>query len=114
MQVQGYKLDDLPFRAVLGIYGSYIGLSMNVLCIVAQTYVAIAPITGTINANEFFQNMLALPIILALFVFWKFYQGTSYVRASEMDLVTGRRELDLAALKQQEMAEREGWPMWKK
>lgn len=114
MVAQGYKLDDLPFRAVLGIYGSYIGFSMNVLCIVAQTYIAVFPIGGSITANEFFQNMLALPIIVVLFVFWKFYQGTSYVRASEMDLVTGRRELDLAALKQQEMAERQGWPMWKK
>jgi len=114
MKVQGYKLEDLPFRAVLGVYGSYIGLTMNVLCIVAQTFVAVAPIGGNFTANEFFQNMLALPIILALFFVWKIFHGTSYVRASEMDLVTGRRELDLAALKREEMAERERWPIWKK
>jgi hypothetical protein len=58
--------------------------------------------------------MLALPIILACFVGWKIWHRTRFMRASEMDLITGRRELDLAQSKAEELAERATWPMWKK
>lgn len=114
MRVQGYNLDDVPFKAILGVYGSYIGLFMNILCVVAQFYVAVSPLHGSANANEFFLNMLALPVVVILFVGWKIYHGTSFVSASEADLVTGRRDLDLATLKREEMEERATWPWWKK
>jgi yeast amino acid transporter len=114
MKVQGYSIDDLPFQAILGVYGSYIGLIMNVFCILAQLFVSISPISGPINANDFFQNMLAVPIILILFFVWKVAKRTSFVRASEIDLLSGRRELDLAALKREELAERQTWSIFKK
>jgi len=36
------------------------------------------------------------------------------VRLSEIDLLTGRREMDLAAAKAEERAEKATWPVWKK
>jgi len=114
MKAQNQNIDDLPFKAVLGVYGSYIGLTFCILCVIAQFYIAVAPIDGTANANEFFLNMLALPIILLFFVVWKVWHKTEFVRAEEADLVTGRRELDLATAKYEEMAERATWPWWKK
>jgi len=114
MKVQGYKIDDLPFTAIFGVYGSYIGLTMNILCVLALLFISISPVNNHFTWDNFFTNMLAAPIILVLFLGWKFYKGTSVVRATEIDLITGRRDLDLAALKREEMAERETWPIWKK
>jgi amino acid permease len=58
--------------------------------------------------------MLALPIILVLFIGWKLWKKTEFVRLSEIDLLTGRREMDLAAAKAEERAEKAAWPVWKK
>lgn len=33
---QGHTLDEIPFKAVGGVYGSYLGLALNVLCLIAQ------------------------------------------------------------------------------
>jgi hypothetical protein len=114
MKAQGHSIDELPFQAVLGVWGSYFGLIMNILCVIAQFYIAVAPIGATATAYNFFVQMLALPVILACFVGWKVWHRTRFVRASEMDLLTGRREMDLAAAKEEERIERAGWPMWKK
>jgi amino acid transporter len=114
MKVQGHKVEDLPFQAVLGVYGSWIGLVFCGLCIIAQFYIAVAPINGESSAYEFFVNMLALPVILAFFIGWKLFHKTEFVRASEADLLTGRRELDLAAVKEDERAERANWTWYKK
>jgi amino acid transporter len=37
---QGHTVDELPFAAALGVWGSYIGLFLNIICLVAQFYVA--------------------------------------------------------------------------
>jgi amino acid transporter len=33
---QGHTLDEIPFQAVGGVYGSYLGLGLNILCLIAQ------------------------------------------------------------------------------
>jgi len=33
---QGHSVDEIPFQAVGGVYGSYLGLALNVLCLIAQ------------------------------------------------------------------------------
>ena len=34
--LQGHTLDEIPFKAIGGVYGSYIGLGLVVLCLIAQ------------------------------------------------------------------------------
>ncbi len=65
MKAQGQSIDDLPFQAILGVYGSWFGLIMCGLCVLAQFFVAVAPVGTKPNAYDFFVNMLALPVILA-------------------------------------------------
>lgn len=33
---QGHTLDEIPFKALGGVYGSYLGLGLNILCLIAQ------------------------------------------------------------------------------
>ena len=38
---KGYTLERIPYRPVLGVWGSYVGFGLNVLCILATIYHAI-------------------------------------------------------------------------
>merc|ERR1712093_295676 len=46
----GHTLDEIPFKAVGGVYGSWIGLLIIFLVLVAQFWTAIAPVGG--NSEE--------------------------------------------------------------
>jgi yeast amino acid transporter len=107
--VQGHSIDELPFRAAGGVWGSWIGLSLNILCLIAQFYIALFPIGGSPAAASFFEAYLAAPIILVFFLFWKIFKRTRFVRSHEVDLVSGRRELNLTELNQEAEAERAQW-----
>lgn len=51
---------------------------------------------ATPNATGFFQQYLAAPIIILLYLFWKIYTGNwkPWVRLSDIDLKTGARLLE--------------------
>ena len=64
--------------------------------------------------SNFFSDYLAAPVVLAFYIPYKLWFKTPFIRAKDMDLQTGRRELDIQALIEQEKAEQAEWPMWKK
>jgi amino acid transporter len=103
---------------MFGTTGSWIGLSLNILCLIAQFYVAMWPIGGKPDAEAFFQSYLAAPIVLLFFVGYKlFYRQWSFgVRIADINVDEGRRELDLDSFKAElaaERAEQAQWPKWK-
>jgi amino acid transporter len=115
----GRTTDDLPFAAMFGVYGSWIGLFLNILCLIDQFYVALFPIGGSPDAQAFFEAYLAAPIVIAFFVGYKLYykQWWIGVRTSEMKVDEGRRELDIDAFRAEldaERAEKATWPWWKR
>jgi amino acid transporter len=40
-KLQGYSLDAIPYKPSLGIYGSWVGLALNCLCLIAAFYNAL-------------------------------------------------------------------------
>lgn len=115
-KLQGRSLDELPFQAGFGVWGSYIGFSLNVICLIAQFYVALFPLGGSPNAEAFFQSYLAAPVVLVCFIGykvvmrdWKFG-----VDLATIDLDAGRRDLDIADIIRQENQEKAGWSKSKK
>lgn len=44
----GHSEDEIPFKAVGGVYGSYLGLALNILCLIAQVSFGALPL----NVNE--------------------------------------------------------------
>jgi amino acid transporter len=113
-KLQGHSLDELAFVSQPGVIGSYIGFVFNCLVLVAQFWTAMWPQGGKTTATGFFSSYLAVPIVIAFYVPYKLYYKTPFVRAKDMDLVTGRRELDISAILAEERAERATWPAWKK
>ncbi|OAA58470.1 Amino-acid permease inda1 [Niveomyces insectorum RCEF 264] len=93
-KLQGHTLDEIPFRALGGIYGSYVGLGLCILVLIAQLYVAICPPTGGYNdASGFFQEYLAFPLVIAFWIGGYIWKRRGWLRTSEIDVDTGRREL---------------------
>jgi amino acid transporter len=118
-RVQGHSLDELAFRSQAGVIGSWMGLIFNALVLVAQFWTGFAPIgykgeTAAARVNGFFQAYLAAPIILTFYFSYKFWFKTKIMRSRDMDLHSGRRDLDLTYLIAEEKAERARWPTWKK
>ncbi|ODQ53272.1 amino acid permease [Saitoella complicata NRRL Y-17804] len=101
-KVQGYTVDQIPFRAALGTWGSWLGLIMNILCLIAQFYVALFPIGGSPDAESFFMSYLAFPIIIVTYLGWKIYKRPAFMTPRTIDLVTGRRDMDLDAIRREE------------
>ena len=73
---------------------------MNFLCLAAQFYVALYPVGGpNLNATIFFQDYLAGPFLLGLYLMWKIYSWFRvkehrplYVKIKDIDIYTGMRE----------------------
>lgn len=118
-KVQGHSLDELSFRSQPGVIGSWVGFIFNCLVLVAQFWVGFAPVdygemTGSDRVNNFFNEYLAVSVVLAFYIPYKIYTRSPFMRAKDMDLRTGRRDLDIQHLVEEERAERAKWPVWKR
>jgi len=91
----GHTLDEIPFKAVGGVVGSYIGLGLIFLVLAAQFYTAVSPIGEDVGTAEaFFKSYLALPVVLFFWACGYLWKGEGWLRTSQIDVDTGRRELD--------------------
>ncbi|PLB54241.1 amino acid transporter [Aspergillus steynii IBT 23096] len=118
-KVQGHSLNEMAFTSQPGLVGSWIGFGFNCLVLVAQFWVGFSPIgyadmTSGELVENFFSVYLAAPVVLAFYIPYKLYFKTPFLRAKDMDLQTGRRDLDIQYLIEQERAEQAEWPAWKK
>ncbi|KAI1460616.1 amino acid permease/ SLC12A domain-containing protein [Annulohypoxylon moriforme] len=95
---QGRNLKEIPYRTPLGIWGSAIGLFLNVLCLIATFYNALYPSPdATPDAADFFEQYLAAPIVIVLYLGWKVYSGDwqMWVKLNDIDLTAGARPLEI-------------------
>ncbi|KAI9679884.1 MAG: glyceraldehyde-3-phosphate dehydrogenase 1 [Caeruleum heppii] len=115
---QGHSLDELAFRSSSGVIGSWLGFGFNMLILLAQLWVAIAPLgyqqmSTSKRLTNFFQAYLAFPIILLFYIPYKFYYKTPFIRCADMNLYTGILEINLTQILAEERAQRARWPKWK-
>jgi amino acid transporter len=128
---QGHTLDEIPFKAIGGVYGSYCGLILIVLVLIAQVsnsrrspifrsnnsqfYTALSPlgVDGIGDAEGFFKSYLALPIVMLFWVCGYFWKREGWLRTSQIDVDTGRRPVnwDLVNATKAEIA---SYPAWKR
>ena len=118
-KLQGHTLDELAFQSQSGVVGSWVGFLFNCLVIIAQFWVGAWPVgygsgSGAAQADNFFLNYLAVPIVILFYLGYKIWFRTPFMRCKDMDLQTGIRELNLPELLAEERAERAAWPRWKK
>ncbi|KAL6916764.1 hypothetical protein ACHAPO_006879 [Fusarium lateritium] len=91
----GHTLDEIPFQHVFGVWGSWIGLIIIVIVLIAQFYTAMTNIDGSLGTAEgFFQSYLAMPVVILFYVIGYVWKREGWRKISEIDLDTGRREHD--------------------
>ncbi|KFY54353.1 hypothetical protein V497_07791 [Pseudogymnoascus sp. VKM F-4516 (FW-969)] len=116
-KLAGRGLEELPFAAMFGVTGSWIGFLLNVLCLIASFYVALFPVGGPdLDAKGFFKSYLAGPCVIVFFVGHKIYSRTLKfgVNLHSVDVDAGRRELNLGEEMEAERAAYRALPFWKK
>ena len=118
-KLQGHTLDELAFRSQPGIIGSWVGFVINCLVLIAQFWTGAWPIGyGSKGpggqASSFFQVYLAAPIVIIMYLAYKIWMKTPFIRSHNMDLHTGIRDLNVSELIAEEKAERAAWPAWKR
>ncbi|KAI0526113.1 putative amino acid permease [Xylaria bambusicola] len=116
---KGHKVSELAFHSQVGVLGSWVGLIINILILVAQFWIGAWPVnytemTSAELAKSFFLVYLAAPVVIIFFVGHYLWHRTSYIRVVDMDVDTGRRDFNLPILIAQEREERKSWPKWKK
>ncbi|KAI1324396.1 amino acid permease/ SLC12A domain-containing protein [Xylariaceae sp. FL0255] len=91
----GHTLDEIPFKAVGGVWGSWLGLFLIAIVLVANFYIAISPIGVSIGtAEDFFEQYLALPIVLVFWAAGYAWKREGWLKLDQIDVDSGRREHD--------------------
>jgi amino acid transporter len=109
LRAKGRTTDEIAYTAQAGVWGSIYGVVLIILVIIAQFWIALFPIGVDPNPTDFFQAYLSAPVILFFYAGHKLWTRNwrLYIRAEDIDVDTGRRELDLDVLKQELLEEKE-------
>lgn len=101
LSAQGRSTDELSFVSPAGVWGSIYGTVLIMLILAAQFWIALFPIGSPPNAKDFFESYLSLPVVLVMYIGHKCYKRNwkLFIRAENIDIDTGRREVDIEALK---------------
>ncbi|EJS43564.1 hip1p [Saccharomyces arboricola H-6] len=105
MKVQKRSLDELPFISQTGIWGSWYGFIVLFLVLIASFWTSLFPLgTSGASAESFFEGYLSFPILIVCYFGHKIYtrNWTLMVKLEDVDLDTGRKQVDLA-LRREEM-----------
>ncbi|ODQ83130.1 hypothetical protein BABINDRAFT_31195 [Babjeviella inositovora NRRL Y-12698] len=104
----GRDTSELAFTSQATVYGSWWGFIMNILIMIAQFWIALFPLHDNPDPAVFFKNYLAFPIVIAMYVGHKIYlkNWIMYVKLPQIDIDSGRRDLDLDKVKQELAEER--------
>ena len=91
------------------------GLFLCFLILAAQIFVAIAPPgqSGVGDAENFFKQCLALPVVLAFWVCGYFWKRTGWLTLGQIDLDTGLRQHDWEEINAYR-AKVAAWPKWRR
>ena len=92
----GIDRDDLPYKAPFQPYASYFGILFINLIILFNGFQVF--LSKSWNVDNFITAYVCLPIFLVFYLFWKIIQRPKFVRVSDMDFTTGRRELNESKL----------------
>ncbi|KAI1143990.1 amino acid permease/ SLC12A domain-containing protein [Hypoxylon sp. FL0543] len=107
---QGLDMREIPYRAPLGIWGSAIGLGLNIICLIATFYNSLYPSPdATPDAAAFFEQYLAAPLVIVLYLMYKAYTGKwqMWVKLNDIDLRAGARPLIID--EEDEIMEKKTW-----
>ncbi|KAF8858686.1 hypothetical protein BDZ45DRAFT_802273 [Acephala macrosclerotiorum] len=92
--VKQVGLDALYFRTPFGLqpYISYFGFGFAFVIMFFNGFYIFWP--GAFNAADFISSYFGVFFFIATYVFWKVYKKTSFVKAGEADIFSGKQAID--------------------
>lgn len=108
LHVQGRTVEELSYKSATGTIGSFYGIFINVLVLIAQFWIALFPSGGKPSAYNFFQSYLGGVVLVVFYVGHKVWKRNWILQlpAEDIDIDIGRREVDMEALKEEILEER--------
>jgi AAT family amino acid transporter len=79
------KTHLLPFRNYTYPYGPWLSVILNIVLVLVQGWSCFSPAFDGVSFVSFY---IELPIMLIMFLGWKFWKRTKFVRLENMDLET--------------------------
>lgn len=110
MQVQNNSLDELSFISQTGIIGSWYGVCVLFLVLVASFWTSLFPVgSSKASAETFFEGYLSLPILIVCYAGHKMYTRNwkLLVPPKDMDVYSGRKKVDIEHNRQEKQIEAE-------
>ena len=110
LAAQGRDTGELVFTSQVGVIGAIWGAFLNTVVLCLQFWIAVWPLHSSPSAEAFFSAYLTVPVVIVFYVGHKLWTKNwqVYIRAKDIDIDTGRRELDLDLVKQ-EVAEEKAY-----
>lgn len=90
LKAQGISRDSLPWKAPLMPYAAYVGVGFGSLVLLFIGFDVFVPF----DVQGFITSYFGIAFAAFVFVLWKIVKRTSFVKASEADLVSGKAEID--------------------
>ncbi|KAK5740641.1 Amino-acid permease inda1 [Elasticomyces elasticus] len=108
-KMQGHSLKELTFQSAFGVYGSWVGLTLIVIVLIAQFYTAVKPM----SAYSFFQSYLAAPVVIFFYIIGYIWKRQAWIKTSQIDVDSGRRVVDFEHAEKMRV-KMEHWPAWRR
>ncbi|KAK3616946.1 Amino-acid permease inda1 [Elasticomyces elasticus] len=108
-KMQGHSLKELTFASAFGVYGSWVGLILIAIVLIAQFYTAVKPM----SAYAFFQSYLAAPVVIFFYIVGYIWKRKAWIKTSQIDVDSGRREVDFEHAEELRV-KMEHWPAWRR
>lgn len=106
---QGHTSSELPFKSILYPWNAYFGLAANVFLALVQGWTTLSPF----KAGKFVDSYILLALFPVIFVVYKLFKRTRFLRAYEVDLDSGRRaDLDQSKKSHSRLAKFSKSPTW--
>ena len=96
LRAQGISRDSLVFKSRFQPYTAWFSLSFFAIVILFNGFYTFPSKTKKFDRNDFITAYIGIPVYLGLYLFWKFFKGTRWVRPEEADIQTGKAALDAA------------------
>lgn len=84
MRAQGYTRDQLPYKFKLGEFGAWFSLFFSALFLLTGGFANF--IKGNFVFSSFFTSYFVIPLSIVLYLFWKFFKKTKFLKPEEVNL----------------------------
>ncbi|KAL3463675.1 amino acid permease/ SLC12A domain-containing protein [Aspergillus heterothallicus] len=115
-KAQGVPDESIPYKAPLGMYGSFVALFFCVIIAFTRSFNVFIHDSsyGKFDYKTFITAYLGIPVYVTAFFAWKFVKKTELVKPHNADIWTGKAEIDreeaeFVARKQMEDMHATGW-----